>query len=75
MAMNDVGRSVEQQSLGTNLNDLGDRLGPQIEDAKRRLRSMNSQATQLIKDHPAACLLAALGLGYLVARIARRQQS
>jgi hypothetical protein len=72
--MDDLGRTVEE-SVGSKLSDLGDRLGPQIEEAKRRLRSVNSQATQVISDHPAACLLGALGLGYLIARIARRQNS
>jgi hypothetical protein len=74
MAMNELGPSV-QESVGTELRDLGARIGPQIEEAKRRLRSINSQATQVISDHPAACLLGALGLGYLIARLARRQSS
>jgi hypothetical protein len=72
--MDDVGRTVEQ-SMGSRLSDLSDRLGPQIEEARRRLRSVNSQATQVISDHPAVCLLGALGLGYLIARVARRQNS
>jgi hypothetical protein len=29
--------------------------------------------TDVIQDHPAACLLGALALGYLVARLARHQ--
>jgi hypothetical protein len=74
MALDELGRSVEH-NLGKNLSDLGDRVGPQIEEAKRRLHSLNSQATQLIKDHPAACLLGALGVGYLIARLARRESS
>jgi hypothetical protein len=72
--MDDLGRTVEE-SVGIKLSDLSDRLGPQIEEARRRLRSVNSQATQVISDHPAACLLGALGLGYFIARIARRQNS
>jgi hypothetical protein len=74
MALDELARSVEQ-NLGKNLSELGDRVAPQIEEAKRRLRSLNGQATQLIKDHPAACLLGALGVGYLIARIARRENS
>jgi hypothetical protein len=74
MVMNDFGRNVEQ-SVGNSLGELGDRIAPQMEEAKRRLLSINSQATRIIKDQPAACLLAALGLGYLIARVARRQSS
>jgi hypothetical protein len=74
MAMNDFGRNVEQR-VGKELSQLGDRIAPQLEDAKRRLRSVNSEAARVIKEHPTACLLAALGLGYLIARVARRQSS
>ena len=45
--------------------------GPQIEDAKRRLGRLDGQITGFIREHPAACLLGAVALGYLVARIAR----
>ena len=44
---------------------------PEIEDAKQRLGRLNGQVTGFIKDHPAACLLGAVALGYLVARVAR----
>lgn len=74
MSMNELGRNVEER-VRTDLGDLGARIGPQIEEAKRRLRSINGQATRVISDHPAACLLGALGLGYLIARLARRQNS
>jgi hypothetical protein len=53
------------------MNELGERVRPQIEAARRRLRTLNGQATQIIKDHPATCLLGAVAVGYLVARLAR----
>lgn len=51
---------------------LEDRVRPQIEEARRRISDLSSQTTALIKEHPGACLLGALALGYLVARLARR---
>jgi hypothetical protein len=55
--------------------DLVDRLKPGLEDAKGRLESLNVRVKELVKEHPGACLLGALALGYLVARLARREQS
>jgi hypothetical protein len=54
---------------------VGDRIRPQIEQAKQQLGQLNGRITTFIKDHPAACLLGAVALGYLVARVARRQTS
>ena len=56
-------------------NNVGDRIRPQIEQAKQKLGQLNGRVTTFIKDHPAACLLGAVALGYLVARVARRQTS
>ncbi len=56
-----------------DITNLEERVRPQIDAAKRRIEALSEQATRLIKDHPAACLLGALALGYLVARAARRQ--
>ena len=44
-----------------------------IEELKERIQSINQQAKGFIKEHPGACLMAALGLGYLLARAARRR--
>jgi len=56
-------------------NNVGDRIRPQIEQAKQQLGRLNGRVTTFIKDHPAACLLGAVAVGYLVARVARRQTS
>jgi len=55
------------------VESVGDRLRPQVEQAKRQLIRLNGQITTFIDDHPAVCLLGAVGLGYLLARLARRQ--
>jgi len=62
---------MDTTSFETSIEDVGDRFHPQIEDAKRRLGRLNGEVTGFIKDHPAACLLGAVALGYLVARVAR----
>ncbi len=61
-------------SFEEGLNELGDRVRPQIEAAKQKLARLNGRITSFIQDHPAASLLGALALGYLVARLARRQR-
>jgi hypothetical protein len=52
--------------------ELGERVRPQIEDAKRRLSSLNQQVTTYIKENPGKCVLGAIALGYIVGKIARR---
>jgi hypothetical protein len=43
-----------------------------IEEAKVKLRQFGESAKSFIQAHPAASLFAAVALGYVVARIARR---
>lgn len=52
--------------------DGDDGLRPRIQELKERIVLLNDRAKGFIKEHPAACLMGALGLGYLFARIARR---
>jgi len=51
---------------------IGERVRPQIEEAKRRLAEMNGQVTGFIKANPGKCLLGALAVGYIVGKIASR---
>ncbi len=62
---------MDTTSFEDSAKDVGERIRPRIEDAKRRLREVDGRITGFIKDHPAACLLGAVALGYLVARVAR----
>jgi hypothetical protein len=52
--------------------ELHERVRPQIEDAKRRLSSLNDTVTGYIKENPGKCVLGAIALGYLIGKIARR---
>jgi hypothetical protein len=56
-----------------NANDNNEEPRPRIEELKERIGSLNDRVKGFIKEHPTACLMGALGLGYLFARIARRR--
>ena len=62
---------MDTTSFGNSVEDMGERIRPRIEDAKRRLVRLNDQVTDFNKEHPAVCLVGAVALGYLVARVAR----
>lgn len=53
---------------------LGHRAGQKIDEAKGRASRLNGWAMTFIQKHPAACLLGALAVGYLVARVARHHR-
>jgi hypothetical protein len=65
---------MDEASLKERVNNLGESAGSKLEEAKQQLGRIGGRITSLIQDHPAACLLGALALGYLVARVARRQR-
>jgi hypothetical protein len=58
---------TEEQS-----SKITDRLAPEAEEIKQRLESLNEQVTTFIKDNAGLCLVGALALGYVVARVARK---
>ena len=64
---------MDTTRIQENLDDLSDRVRPRIEQAKEQLGRLTGRITDFIQEHPAACLLGALALGYLVARVARRR--
>jgi hypothetical protein len=65
---------MDTTSFKESVDDLSDRVRPKIEEAKQQIGRINGQITSFIQDHPAACLLGALALGYFVARLARYQR-
>ena len=64
---------MESTNFKASIDNLSDRVRPKLEEAKQQIGRMNGKITCFIQDHPAACLLGAIGLGYLVARVARHQ--
>jgi len=53
--------------------ELGERVRPQIENAKQRLSSLNDSMTDYIKENPGKCLVGALAVGYLIGKLASRR--
>jgi len=60
------------QDLEDTAREIGERVRPQIDEAKRRLSEVNGQVTSYIKENPGKTLLGALALGYIVGKIASR---
>jgi len=60
------------QEIEDRAREIGERVRPQIEEAKRRLSEMSGQVTCYIKENPGKCLLGALAVGYIVGKIASR---
>jgi len=60
------------EQIESTVREVGDRVRPQLDDAKRRLTSLNSDVTRYIKANPGRCLIGAMAVGFLIGKIARR---
>jgi hypothetical protein len=65
---------MDTTAIKNSVDNLSNRVRPKIEEAKQEMVRINGRITSFIQEHPAACLVGAVALGYLVARIARHQQ-
>jgi hypothetical protein len=65
---------MDTTSFKSSVDDLSERVRPKIEDAKQKIGRINGRITSFIQEHPTTCLLGALALGYIAARVARRQR-
>ncbi|GEM_PF-1604078 len=63
---------AEAPYLGDAVRDLEDRFAPRIEEAKEQLQHFNTRAQSFIRENPGTTLLAALGVGYLIGKLASR---
>jgi len=61
------------QQLQEKAREIQERLGPQIEEAKRGLSDLNTRIKAFVRERPGVCLLGALALGFVVGRIASRR--
>jgi ElaB/YqjD/DUF883 family membrane-anchored ribosome-binding protein len=43
-----------------------------IDEAKRRISDVSTRTEAFVREHPGACLIGAVAVGYLIARLARR---
>jgi ElaB/YqjD/DUF883 family membrane-anchored ribosome-binding protein len=60
------------EQIEATVREVGARVRPQIEEARRRLLSANGNVTGYIKENPGKCLVGALAVGFLIGKIARR---
>jgi ElaB/YqjD/DUF883 family membrane-anchored ribosome-binding protein len=64
-----------QDTAEDAVDELVDRIRPTLDDVKDRLKSVNDRVSAFVREHPAACVAGAVALGYLAARLARRERS
>ena len=60
------------EQIESTVREVGARVRPQLNDAKRRLTSLNGDVTGYIKENPGRCLIGAIAVGFLIGKIARR---
>ena len=60
------------EQIEATVKQVGARVRPQIDQARRRLTSLNSDVTSYIKENPGRCLLGAIALGFVIGKIARK---
>jgi ElaB/YqjD/DUF883 family membrane-anchored ribosome-binding protein len=60
------------EQIEATVKQMGARVRPQIDQARRRLTSLNGDVTSYIKENPGRCLLGAVALGFVIGKIARR---
>lgn len=78
MSVEQTGRrqhQVESEAppLGDTVRDLEERFGPRIEEAKEQLQRVNVRVTGFIRENPGTALLCAVGIGYLIGKLASRK--
>jgi ElaB/YqjD/DUF883 family membrane-anchored ribosome-binding protein len=61
------------EKIEETARELGARVRPQVEEARRRLSTMNDSAVEYIKENPGKCLVGAIAVGYLIGKIASRR--
>ena len=61
------------EQLQEKREELQNRLGTQLEEARRNLQDLNDRITEFVRQRPGVCLLGALAFGFVVGRIASRR--
>lgn len=61
------------QQFQDRARELQQRVGPQIEEARRNLMDLNTRVVSYIRENPGMCLVGALAFGFIVGKIASRR--
>jgi ElaB/YqjD/DUF883 family membrane-anchored ribosome-binding protein len=59
--------------FGERVAALEERIGPQLEQVRTTLEVWNQRALRVMRERPGTCLLCAVGIGFLVGRLASRR--
>ena len=60
------------EGVEKELHELGEQVGPRLEEAKERLRDVNQRVIAFIKERPGTSLLLAVAAGFILGRMVRR---
>lgn len=63
---------MDTNQLGNNVRQMEERVEEQVKDVSRRVQTAAERVVDLARENPGLSLVAAFGLGYLIARVARR---
>jgi ElaB/YqjD/DUF883 family membrane-anchored ribosome-binding protein len=61
------------EKIEETAREIGARVKPQIEEARKRIESLNTSAVAYIKENPGKCLVGAVAVGYLIGKLASRR--
>jgi len=64
--------AMDTNQVGSTVREMEERVEAQVKDASRRVQSAADRVMALARENPGVSLAAAFGLGYFIARIARR---
>ncbi len=63
----------QQDALSSAMEALEQRLGPQLEQVRQTMDQLNQRARQVVRERPGTSLLLAVGVGFLIGRLASRR--
>jgi hypothetical protein len=63
---------MDTNQLGNTVRHMEERVEEQVKDVSRRVQTAADRIVTLARENPGLSLAAAFGLGYLIARVARR---
>jgi hypothetical protein len=63
---------MDTNQIGSTVRRVEEQVGEQVKDVSRRVQTATERVVELAKDNPGLSLVAAFGLGYVIARVARR---
>jgi len=61
------------EKIEETAREIGARVRPQIDEARKKLESMNTSAIAFIKENPGKCVVGAIAVGFLIGKIASRR--